>query len=149
VLSIIIWPSINRWRISSVSILTRPTLWLLWVLCGLLEIRTKKNKKNLNDSQESITTVCIGSAAGKEGPCIFLAKGKSSKTHPSLKPNCFARCHNLPPGSHIIITPSAYTTDEAWIEIAEKVATGIQCMPEIGDHEDWWCLLSVNGLEVI
>jgi hypothetical protein len=29
----------------SVSILTRPTLWLLRVLCGLLEIRTRRNKR--------------------------------------------------------------------------------------------------------
>ncbi len=43
------------------------------------------------------------------------------------------------------MTPSAYMTDKAWIEMAERVALGIGCMLTIEDHGDWWCLLSVDG----
>jgi hypothetical protein len=43
------------------------------------------------------------------------------------------------------MTLSAYMTDKAWIEMAERVALGIRCMPKIKDHGDWWCLLSVDG----
>ncbi len=105
----------------------------------------KKQEKNSNDSQDSIMNVRIGSAAGTEGPCIFLAKGKSLKTHPSFKPDNFTKSYKSPPGSHIVMTPSVYVTDMAWIEMAERVALGIQCMPKIEDHGDWWCLLSVDG----
>ncbi len=114
----------------------------LWVIGNK---NKEKQEKNSNDSGESTTTVHIGSAAGTEGPCIFLAKSKSLKTHPSLEPNFFTRCCDSPPESHVIMTPSAYMTDEAWIETAQKVATGIRCIPKIEDHEDWWCLFSVDG----
>jgi hypothetical protein len=76
---------------------------------------------------------------------VCIAKGKSLKTHPSLKRDNFTKSYKLPPGSHIVMTPSAYMTDEAWIEMAERVALGIRCMPKIEDHGDWWCLLSVDG----
>jgi hypothetical protein len=56
-----------------------------------------KQETNSSDSRDSITIVRIGSAAGTEGPCIFLAKGKSLKTHPSLKPDNFTKNYMLPP----------------------------------------------------
>ncbi len=107
--------------------------------------KKKKQEKNSSDSRDSITIVRIGSAAGTEGPRIFLAKGKSLKTHPSLTPDKFTKNYKSPPGSHVVMTPSAYMTDEAWIEMSERVALGIRCMPKIKDHGDWWCLLSVDG----
>ncbi len=36
----------------------------------------KKHEKNTADSRQSITVVHLGSAAGVEGPRIYLAKGK-------------------------------------------------------------------------
>lgn len=93
-----------------------------------------KQEKNSNDSQDSITVVHIGSADGTEGPHIFLAKGKSFLNHSSLTPDNFTYNYKSPIGSHVVMTPSAYMTDEAWIEMAERVALGIRCMPKIKDH---------------
>jgi hypothetical protein len=36
----------------------------------------KKHEKNVADSRESITIVCVGSSANVDGPRFYLAKGK-------------------------------------------------------------------------
>jgi hypothetical protein len=38
--------------------------------------KKREQEKNSNDSRESITRFRVGSAAGTEGPCIFLIAGK-------------------------------------------------------------------------
>ena len=116
---------------------------------GTVRVIANKNKrkqeKNCNDSRDSITGFRVGSAAGTEGPRIFLIAGKSLHNYPSMKVGKFAKNYKAPPGSHVVPTPSAYMTDEVWIEMAETVAIGIQAMPVIKDHRDWWCLLSLDG----
>jgi len=43
------------------------------------------------------------------------------------------------------MTPSAYMTDETWKGMVRSMCQGIRAMPKIRDHEDWWCLLSLDG----
>ena len=43
------------------------------------------------------------------------------------------------------MTPTAYMTDAAWLNMTKKMCEGIRAMPVIKDHEDWWCLMSVDG----
>jgi hypothetical protein len=107
--------------------------------------KKRKQEKNSNDSCESITGFCVGSTAGTEGPHIFLIAGKTLDNYPSMKIKKFAKTYKAPPGSHVVPTPSAYMTNQVWIEMAETVAMGIRAMPVIKDHPDWWCLLSLDG----
>ena len=68
----------------------------------------KKTEKNTDDSRASITSLRIGLSSGTQGPFTFLAKGtrmeRKSITR-LLKEQC-------PPGSQVIMSPSAYMTDE-------------------------------------
>ena len=102
----------------------------------------KKHEKNNSDCRDSITTVRIGSAGGAGGPRIFLAKGKSSelKTLSDMPKN-----HNSPPGSCVVMTPSAYMTNDAWFEMCEGMCKGIRQMPVIRDHPDKWVVFSLDG----
>ncbi len=56
-----------------------------------------------------------------------------------------ANFHSVPPGSLVVATPNAYTTNETWCEIAPKLAKGIRCMPVIKDHPNWKVCLTLDG----
>ena len=43
------------------------------------------------------------------------------------------------------MTPSAFMTDAAWLEIAEQRAKGIRAMPVIQDNPEWWVLDILDG----
>lgn len=85
----------------------------------------KKQEKNSDDNRDSITIVRVGNAAGNAGPQIYLAKGKSLP-HKQLKQ---IEKLGATKGSKIIMTPSAYMTDEAWANAAPSIAEGIRKMP--------------------
>ncbi len=79
--------------------------------------------------------------------------------------------HGAPKHSKIIMTPSAYMNDEAWLETTAVMVKGIHAMlvtnfgclllaifflsvfawpmffliQVICDHPDWWCVLSLDG----
>ena len=50
-----------------------------------------------------------------------------------------------PPFSKIITAPSAYMTDEAWLEIVPLLCEGIRAMPKVSEHPEWWFGLSLDG----
>jgi hypothetical protein len=85
----------------------------------------KKHNKSVEDNRDSITIVRIGNAGGSSGPLLFLARGKTMDV-PALKnlPSLGA-----PPNSKIIMTPTAFMTDEAWAALAPNLAKGIRAMP--------------------
>ena len=66
-----------------------------------------KHKKNIDDNRDSITTVRVGSAGNVDGPCVFLAKGKTCEL--GIFKN-FGVNFKAPPGSCVEMTPLAYTT---------------------------------------
>jgi hypothetical protein len=104
----------------------------------------KKHEKNTSDSRQSITIVRVGSAAGVEGPRIFLAKGVDLTAESMLKKN-FARIHKAPIGSFVEMTPNAYMTNEVWMKIVPHLCDGIRAMEGITNHPDWWIVLSLDG----
>ena len=81
----------------------------------------KKHEKNTSDSRQSITIVRVGSAAGMEGPHIFLAKGMELTAESMLKKN-FARIHKAPIGSFVEMTPNVYMTNEVWMKIVPHLS---------------------------
>ena len=104
----------------------------------------KKHKKNTSDSRQSITIVRVGSAAGVEGPRIFLAKGVDLTAESMLKKH-FARIHKAPIGSFVEMTPNAYMTNKVWMKIVPHLCDGIRAMEGITNHPDWWIVLSLDG----
>ena len=88
----------------------------------------KKHKKNMADCRESITVVRVGSSSGVDGPRVYLAKGKEIELN-SFKD--FTANYKAPHGSHIVMTPNAYMTDEAWRELVPKLCEGIRAMDRV------------------
>ena len=79
-----------------------------------------------SDSRFSITVFPVGSAAGVNGPVIFLTKG--TKVHPRLKGANLVTRYGLPEGSCVIPKKSAYMDDDTWAKVVKVVAPGIRKM---------------------
>ena len=103
-----------------------------YFLCNEVELRIigdndkPCHEKNCSDSRFSITVLRVGSAAGVNGPVIFLAKG--TKVHPRLRGNNLVIKHGLPEGSCVIPNKSAYIDDDTWAKVVKVVAPGIRKM---------------------
>ena len=95
--------------------------------------KKKKHEKVLSDSRESITILRTAACGGATGPTTFLMNGAKIKTGYTDQ---FLRKHGAAPGSSVVMTPSAFMTEDAWLEIAAKRADGIRAMPVIRDHPD-------------
>ena len=102
----------------------------------------KKHEKNVADSRESITSVRVGSAGNVDGPRFYLAKGKEIEMS-AFKD--FTKHFPAPEGSRVIMTPNAYMTDDAWVELVPFLCRGIRAMERIKDHPDLWVVLSLDG----
>jgi hypothetical protein len=105
----------------------------------------KKHEKTTQDCRESVTMIRIGSAAGTQGPWIFLVKGKKELDKNSALRNLRASFPMAPPFSKVFVTPNAYLTDDCWREITPYIAKGIRAMPVIRDYPDWWVCMTLDG----
>ena len=103
------------------------------------DARRKKQEKN-RENVYSISIVRVGNAAGNSGPLIFHANGKKleSKALKSLDRK------DHPPGHTFTITPIAYMTNMACIQLVPVICKGIRTMPVICDHPYWWVMLSLD-----
>jgi len=107
----------------------------------IASLSKKKTEKNTDDSRASITSLRIGLASGTQGPFTFLAKGvrmDRKSIARALKERC-------PAGSQVIMSPSAYMTDETWLKLVPFFAKGIRNLDVIKDHADWWMTLTCDG----
>ena len=115
---------------------------------GVLKIigsnERKKHEKNTSDSRLSITVVRIGSAAGIEGPRIYLGKGKEDPPSHMKKGN-FSSRYTAPPGSYVKMTPNAYMTNIVWDELAADISEGIRACPGVRENPELWVVLSIDG----
>ena len=103
---------------------------------------SKTTSRIMSDSRLSITILRVGSAAGCDGPLIFLVEGKSVQYN-ALKD--IVRNFGCPPGSCVIPTPSAYMTDDAWEEVLPHLIEGIRQMPVIRDYPEFKCMVTFDG----
>ena len=103
-----------------------------------------KPKHDLPTGQDrtSATVYRCGSAAGATAPTAFLPPGQRRKTGYT---DAFLVEHGAPVGSTIVMTPTGYMTEEAWLEMAPTIAKGIRNMPVISDRPDWWVLKIIDG----
>ena len=83
-------------------------------------------RKKCRDLRFLIIVLWVGSAAGVNGPVIFLAKG--TKVHPRLRGNNLVTKYGLPEGSCVIPNKAAYMDDETWAKVVKVVAPGIRKM---------------------
>ena len=116
---------------------------------GILKIIGDGDKrhhdKNMSDSRVSITIVRCGSAAGTNGPVVFIANGKSvNRTFSQYR---LRKLYGLPEGSIVLCNENAYMDDKTWIETVRVMAPGIRAMPVIRDHPEWWICLTFDGFK--
>lgn len=107
----------------------------------------KKKEKNTTDSRLSITAVECGNAAGDDGPSVYLLEGKEIPA--SIKglygnSKYLQRC-GAPANSFVVMTPSAFMTNEAWDDMAEALGKGIREVAIVRDHPEWWVVLHLDG----
>ena len=63
---------------------------------------------------------------------------KSITILPLVKEQC-------PTGSQVVMSPSAYVTDETWLKLAPTFAKGARALEVVKDHPDWWMTLTWDG----
>ena len=85
-----------------------------------------RHDKIFSDSGFSITVLRVGSAAGVNGPVIFLAKG--TKVHPRLRGNTLVTKYGLPEGSCVIPNKAAYIDENTWAKVVKVAAPSIRKM---------------------
>ena len=95
---------------------------------GELKVLGSKDKpghdKKISDSRFSITVLRVGSAAGVNGPVMFMAKG--AKVHPRLRGTNLVTRYGLAEVSCVIPNKAAYMDDETWSNLVKVVAPGIR-----------------------
>ena len=85
----------------------------------------KKTEKRTDETRESITTLRTGFCSDDQAGYFFLAKGKILERN-NFKDLC--KNFNAPKGSNEIMTPSAYMTDDAWLELVPHLCKSIREM---------------------
>ena len=88
-----------------------------------------RHEKNCSDSRFSIKVLRVGSAAGVNGPVIFLEKGTT--VHPRLRGNNLVTKYGFPEGSCVIPNKAAYMDDETWAKVVKVADPGIRKMEMI------------------
>ena len=90
-----------------------------------------------------------GTAAGTEGPSIYLMAGEDipRALMGQFDSSAGLTKHGAPENSFVVMTPNAFTTDRAWDESAGKLANGIRMLPVVRDHPTWWFILHLDGFK--
>ena len=103
-----------------------------YLLCneGGLKIIGGKNKpchnNNFSNLRFPITVLRVGSAAGVNGPVIFMEKGE--KMHPRLRGNNLVTKYGLPEVSYVIPNKAADMNDETLVKVVKVLAPSIRKM---------------------
>ena len=76
-----------------------------------------RHEKNCSDLRFSITGIWVRSAAGVNGPVIFLTKG--TKFHTRLRGKNLVTKYGFLEGSFVIPKKLAYMYDETWVKVVK------------------------------
>jgi hypothetical protein len=102
----------------------------------------KKHEKNTSDSRVSISMYRLGSAGDNTGPTIFLMAGTKKREGYT---DAFLEKYGAAKGSTLIMTPTAYMTEDAWLAMTPSLIAGINAMPYIADNPQWKKLEVLDG----
>ena len=106
------------------------------------EFKKKKHEKIVGDCRASSTLARSGSFGGSNGPTGFIMAGQRVKTGYT---EAYLERHGAAPGSQILMTESAFMTEECWEEMTPKYVDGYRKMPYIVDNPQWWMLEIFDG----
>ena len=105
--------------------------------------RRKNHELVLTDSRFSITCYRCGSAAGVQGPFVFVMKCANV---PALWTPEFLVSLGAPLGSMVLPSLNAFMTDEVWAKISKVMPSGMrQCDVIMKEHPELPFLKSVDG----
>jgi hypothetical protein len=101
-----------------------------------------KHEVTTAGSRTSITVYRSGAASGNDGPTAYLPAGVHRK---AAFTDEFLVRQGSAPGSTVVMTPTGYMTEEAWVKMAPSMASGIRQMPVVSDMPEWWVLKIIDG----
>ena len=105
----------------------------------------KKHNLNVADCRTSVTVLRVGSAAGVNGPVVFVPKGREVPRR--FRGDRLHSVYGLPEGSCVIPNKNGYMDDDTWLKVVEILAPAIRKMKGIRDHPDWYCNLTYDGFK--
>ena len=103
----------------------------------IIEVKDqKKHEKILQDSRESISMICTGSAAGNQDATIILCAGE--KKQKGFMDEYLVR-YGVAVGFTVTMTPTAFLTEKAWEEVMPAIVKGYDeadpiCNTEVETH---------------
>ena len=97
----------------------------------------KKHENILHNYSCSITMYRTGSITGNTGPNVFLVEGEIIR---SIFNDKLIKKHGAKEGSTIIMTLTAFMTEEAWKTMTPSLVKGLRKMPIVKANPWWWML---------
>ena len=71
----------------------------------------------------------------------FLPQEKNDRNSMKDLPGSY----HAPLHSKVIMTPNAFMTHDAWLELVPTLCKSLRSMEVICDHPDWWIIVSLDG----
>ena len=103
----------------------------------------KKHEVKTQDSRVSITMYRTGNIAGTTGPTVFLLEGKHRRVGYTDK---WLMDNGAAAGSTIVMTPTAFMTEQAWEAMTPSVIKGLRSASSIVNaNTQWWVLEVFDG----
>ena len=90
-----------------------------------------KQEKNIHDSRTSITAYQAGLVSGNQGPTGILCVGKKKKRG---YPDTFLQTYGVAISSTIIMTETAFMTEDSWRKMSPKMMEWYRAMEYIKDN---------------
>uniref|UniRef100_A0A7S2XM23 Uncharacterized protein n=1 Tax=Attheya septentrionalis TaxID=420275 RepID=A0A7S2XM23_9STRA len=112
---------------------------------GLMIIGSKDRKKHeraIADSRVSMSVYRIGNVAGTQGPTIMIMSGKRRRKGFT---DAYLKRYGAAEGSTIVMTPTAFVTEVAWLEMTPFVIKGIRAVDVVKANPQWWALEVFDG----
>ena len=103
----------------------------------------KKHERKDQESRISITIYCTGSIYGVTGPTILLMEVNNKCVNYIDR---FLRDNGTAPGSNVLMTSTAFMTEEAWIYENPPVVHGLKSSGHIvAANPQWWIKYILHG----
>ena len=102
-----------------------------------------KHQTNTDNNRGTITIHLCGLASGVDDPRFYLVKAE--KIDIQTFKGDFEKKHKVPPGSKVIPTPNAYTTNKVWNNLAPDFSKVLRDILIIKEYTELWMFLILDG----
>jgi hypothetical protein len=103
------------------------------------EFGKRKHERKVSDCRSSISMYRTGTAAGDNGPTVFIMKGIRCK---SGFDNNFLTRNGCEPGLSI---QNAVQTTKTWVDSAPSLVFGYRQLPYLKENPDWYAIEIFDG----